>query len=45
LSLVLWSLTLIPLLKYIILVLGADDNGEGTQTNPDFRALFGLTVS
>ncbi|KAL6603141.1 hypothetical protein ACP70R_043502 [Stipagrostis hirtigluma subsp. patula] len=29
LSLVLWSLTLIPLLKYIILVLGADDNGEG----------------
>ncbi|GJN39091.1 hypothetical protein PR202_gb28187 [Eleusine coracana subsp. coracana] len=30
LSLVLWSLTLIPLLKYIILVLGADDNGEGS---------------
>ncbi|KAJ1260334.1 hypothetical protein BS78_10G224300 [Paspalum vaginatum] len=29
LSLVFWSLTLIPLLKYIILVLGADDNGEG----------------
>ncbi|XP_062234004.1 probable potassium transporter 13 [Phragmites australis] len=29
LSLVLWSLTLIPLLKYIMLVLGADDNGEG----------------
>jgi KUP system potassium uptake protein len=44
LSLVLWSLTLIPLLKYIILVLGADDNGEGTQTSPVFRALFGLTV-
>jgi len=30
LSLVFWSLTLIPLLKYIILVLGADDDGEGT---------------
>ncbi|KAF0925747.1 hypothetical protein E2562_017304 [Oryza meyeriana var. granulata] len=29
LSLVFWSLTLIPLFKYIILVLGADDNGEG----------------
>lgn len=29
LSLVFWSLTLIPLLKYIILVLGADDDGEG----------------
>nr|CAB3468713.1 unnamed protein product [Digitaria exilis] len=29
LSLVFWSLTLMPLLKYIILVLGADDNGEG----------------
>ncbi|KAL5977224.1 Potassium transporter [Asimina triloba] len=29
LSLIFWTLTLIPLLKYIILVLGADDNGEG----------------
>ncbi|XP_077253397.1 putative potassium transporter 13 [Tasmannia lanceolata] len=29
LSLVFWTLTLIPLCKYIILVLGADDNGEG----------------
>ncbi|KAG6499799.1 hypothetical protein ZIOFF_039591 [Zingiber officinale] len=29
LSLVFWSLTLIALYKYIILVLGADDNGEG----------------
>ncbi|KAK1283737.1 putative potassium transporter 13 [Acorus calamus] len=29
LSLVFWTLTLIPLLKYIIFVLGADDNGEG----------------
>ncbi|XP_039126849.1 probable potassium transporter 13 [Dioscorea cayenensis subsp. rotundata] len=29
LSLVFWTLTLIPLLKYIVFVLGADDNGEG----------------
>ncbi|GLU22566.1 hypothetical protein SLE2022_386320 [Rubroshorea leprosula] len=29
LSLVIWTLTLIPLCKYIIFVLGADDNGEG----------------
>ncbi|XP_038698642.1 probable potassium transporter 13 [Tripterygium wilfordii] len=29
LSLVFWTLTLIPLFKYIIFVLGADDNGEG----------------
>ncbi|XP_073135061.1 potassium transporter 4-like [Henckelia pumila] len=28
-SLIFWTLTLIPLLKYIILVLSADDNGEG----------------
>ena len=37
LSLVFWSLTLIPLLKYIILVLGADDNGEGALV---FRTFF-----
>lgn len=29
LSIVFWTLTLIPLCKYIIFVLGADDNGEG----------------
>ncbi|MQM01363.1 hypothetical protein Taro_034119 [Colocasia esculenta] len=29
LSLVFWTLTLIPLFKYIIIVLGADDDGEG----------------
>ncbi|CAN6200215.1 unnamed protein product [Urochloa humidicola] len=28
-SLIFWTLTLIPLLKYIIIVLSADDNGEG----------------
>ena len=40
LSLVFWSLTLIPLLKYIILVLGADDNGEGALV---FRTFFFLS--
>lgn len=28
-SLIFWTLTLIPLLKYILIVLSADDNGEG----------------
>lgn len=37
LSLVFWSLTLIPLLKYIILVLGADDNGEGRRVHVGTR--------
>lgn len=31
LSLVFWTLTLIALLKYIVIVLGADDNGEGSD--------------
>lgn len=30
LSFVFWTLTLIPLLKYVTIVLRADDNGEGT---------------
>ncbi|KAL8139978.1 hypothetical protein V2J09_005999 [Rumex salicifolius] len=29
LSLIFWTLTLIPLLKYVFIVLSADDNGEG----------------
>lgn len=29
LSLIFWTLTLIPLIKYVIIVLSADDNGEG----------------
>ncbi|KAJ4954674.1 hypothetical protein NE237_011457 [Protea cynaroides] len=28
-SLIFWTLTLIPLLKYMVIVLSADDNGEG----------------
>ena len=42
LSLVFWSLTLIPLLKYIILVLGADDNGEGALV---FSTFFSVRLS
>lgn len=34
LSLIFLTLTLIPLCKYIILVLGADDNGEGVSRSP-----------
>lgn len=28
-SLIFWTLTFIPLLKYVFILLGADDNGEG----------------
>lgn len=28
-SLIFWTVTLIPLIKYVIIVLSADDNGEG----------------
>ncbi|KAH1206607.1 Potassium transporter 4 [Glycine max] len=28
-SLIFWTLTLIPLLKYVVIILNADDNGEG----------------
>ena len=28
-SLIFWTLTLIPLLKYVFIILNADDNGEG----------------
>lgn len=28
-SLIFWTLTLIPLLKYVFILLSADDNGEG----------------
>lgn len=31
LALIFWTFTLIPLLKYVTIVLSADDNGEGTQ--------------
>lgn len=28
-SLIFWTITLIPLLKYVFIMLSADDNGEG----------------
>jgi KUP system potassium uptake protein len=31
-----WTLTLIPLFKYVFIVLRADDNGEGTFSNSQF---------
>lgn len=31
LSFVFWTLTLIPLFKYVFIVLRADDNGEGSR--------------
>lgn len=36
LSLVIWTLTIIPLFKYVIFVLGADDNGEGAHNFPNY---------
>lgn len=31
LSLIFWALTLVPAIKYALIVLSADDNGEGKQ--------------
>lgn len=33
LSFVFWTLTLVPLFKYVFIVLRADDNGEGKYPN------------
>lgn len=30
-SLIFWTITLIPLLKYVFILLSADDNGEGVM--------------
>lgn len=32
-SLIFWTITLVPLLKYVLIVLSADDNGEGKLSN------------
>ena len=40
LSMVFWTLTLIPLCKYIIFVLAADDNGEGVYSNLNYHIPF-----
>jgi K+ transporter len=39
-SLVFWTLTLIPLLKYVLIVLDADDNGEGKYVVINHSPLF-----
>jgi K+ transporter len=41
-SLIFWTLTLIPLLKYVLILLSADDNGEGIQTSNDIYFPFDL---
>ena len=38
LSLIIYSLTLIPLLKYVFVVCKANDNGQGSITFHGFRA-------
>ncbi|KAK7267913.1 hypothetical protein RIF29_20594 [Crotalaria pallida] len=43
LSFVFWTLTLIPLLKYVFIVLRADDNGEGA-CGKNALVGFGLTT-
>lgn len=44
LSFVFWTLTLVPLVKYVFIVLRADDNGEGKylQTSEKMLALSSL---
>lgn len=32
-SLIFWTLTFLPLIKYVFILLGADDNGEGKMTH------------
>lgn len=39
-SLIFWTLTLIPLLKYVFILLSADDNGEGILTSNDIYFPF-----
>lgn len=41
-SLIFWTLTLIPLLKYVLIVLSADDNGEGLLTLRHLYATYQL---
>lgn len=46
-SLIFWALTLIPLIKYVFIVLSADDNGEGMwwlKISP-FWAFYWINVS
>jgi len=40
LSLIIYTLTLIPLLKYVFVVLRANDNGQGKMLDPHIPILF-----
>jgi KUP system potassium uptake protein len=40
LSLIFWTFTLIPLLKYVTIVLSADDNGEGVYKSLAKQPLY-----
>jgi len=39
-SLIFWTLTLIPLLKYVFILLSADDNGEGILMTSIFLLIY-----
>lgn len=43
-SLIFWTLTLIPLLKYMLIVLSADDNGEGMYSEVFLLPFYWLTM-
>ncbi|KAI3690702.1 hypothetical protein L2E82_48907 [Cichorium intybus] len=36
LSIIIYTITLIPVIKYVMIVLRANDNGEGTHSPPPF---------
>jgi len=44
LSLIIYSLTLVPLLKYVLIVLRANDNGQGIYCFPTFWLIWILMV-
>jgi KUP system potassium uptake protein len=44
LSLIIYTLTLIPLLKYVFVVLRANDNGQGKMLDPQSFVLFERTA-
>lgn len=44
LSLIFWTFTLIPLLKYVTIVLSADDNGEGAYKSPLLNNSLSLSL-
>lgn len=45
LSFVFWTLTLIPLFKYVFIVLRADDNGEGRPCDNSEKLTFSVSRS